>query len=865
MHSPWRSPPAIALLVCICGLGVFRAPLAASAARAHSRRHLAFEPKRDKKFDFTFARRDSDNCYRLSLRRGRLKLEKVVRGTAASLAAIERIPEFTTVGVWLRPDEIRVELDGRAVLLSDDTTFRDGGFALDPPGAAAGPVRENSPGAIALEEDFEDHPAVRERWEVLLGSYKVFARMDELALRNGGPPTFCAYQPSGRGDHLAAAGEAYWTDLQLQATLRLKAAKRAGLAFNIVDGRNFSAFVITPGANGRGKAQLLDFRDATPREVAVAEDLKIDREQWYRLKVETYADRAWCSILGLPGGGWRTIFPGSGGENLTGRGRVGLISWGGGALFDDVSARSFQSFADTMKSPRPAVWKCDDNWRRPDAAPGFARLARWPGGPGRIDVELIPAGIDSAGIFTHSPNDRSYYAFGLFGGRWQFRRVLNWGLSVLAAAPARKAEAHRLTLIDRRGVFRCLVDDAVVFEVADFSLPAHGGGLIGRGSAFRNFRIAEDPGHGGVEIFTTDFGEPKGIDKVRMQRAFIIPDILEPSGPVWGYEKLDESPSLVSDEPGTLLFHASIPGDVSLTATVSRNGTPGVLIGSGPEQGYRFGVDEEDRNAVLYRNGRAIAHGPIAGGKKKVTLTLAKRGPTLLTYVDSKPMMKYTDRAPLKGGRVGLVAGRGGRFFGLSIRAEFASACSFKNVSPRWQEAGEGQWALHAGLPDPELGHWITAVGHKGPAYLWERVGRRGDFVWYVTVAPATEGYADGGSSTFPIGNVHLKFCSDPENPSTGYDLVLRPNGKNEMALFRGAEKVAEAGFTTPQGRPVRIAVSKQKGSIEVFADGQQVLAVEDPHPFDSGRLALGVEGGRVSFLDVLVLPAMPAEDHEKH
>jgi len=847
-----------------CGLVVLCASGARGAAPAPSRRHLAFDPKQGKKFSFRFASRDLRNHYKLTFRPGRLELARVLNDIATPLATSDQVPEFTTVGVWLRPKEIRVELDGRTALLSDDTTFRAGSFALTQPGLAAGPVRETSPHAITLEEDFEDHQAVREKWEVLLGSYKIFARMDELALRNGGPPTFCAYQPSGRGGNLAAAGEAHWADLQLQATLRLRAAQRAGVAFNIFDSRNFCAFVITPGAGGRGKAQLLDFSDGAPKEVAVVEDLKIDREQWYRLKVETYADLAWCSILGLPGGGWQTIFAGAKGTNATGTGRVGLVSWGSGALFDDASARSFESFADDLETPRPLVWKADDNWSRPDAAPGPARLARWPAGPSRIDVELIPAGIDSPAIFTHSPSDKSYYAFGLFRGEWQFRRVLNSKPSVLAAAPAREAEVHHLTLITRSGVFRCLVEDQVVFEVADFALPDLGGGLIGRSAALRNFRIAEESGHDGVEIFATDFGEPKDIDKVRMKQAFVIPDILEPSGPVWGYEKFDRGPSLVSDEPGTLLFHAPIPGDVLVTAAVSRGGGPALVVGSGADEGYRFGLDEKGTSVVLYRNAREIAKNPIIGDNKRVALTLAKRGPTLLTYVDSRPMFKYTDRAPLKGKRVGLAGGRRARFFNLSIRAESASACSFKNVAPRWQEAGNGQWALHAGLPDPELDHWITAVGHKGAAYLWERERRNGDFVWYVTVAPATEGYADGGSKTFPVQNVHLKFCADPENPAAGYDLVIRPEGKNKMALFMGREKVAENRFDLPKDQPVRIRISKQEGSIEVAGNGEKVLTVDDPHMFDSGRLAMGVEGARASFLDVLVLPAAPRMKKEE-
>jgi len=862
MYLSRRSAQAVASVAFICGLVVFCNPCSAGAAPPPDCRHLSFEPPRNKQFAFIFACRDPKNRYKLIRmpKANKIKLAKVVKGISTALATSDELPEFNTLGVWLRPKEIRAELDNRAVLVSHDTTLRGGTFGFQPYGVVKGIIRDKPLGQVALEEDFEDHEAVRKRWKVLLGSYKIFARIDELALRNGGPPTFCAYQPDGRGGHLAVAGEAHWADLRLRATLRIRTAEKAGLAFNIYDGQNFSVFVVTPGADGQGKAQLIDFRDAVPNELLAKEGLTIERNQWYRLRVETYADQAHCSILGLAGGRWRTIFAGCPGSSATGSGRVGLISWGGGALFDDVCAHSLKSFADPLETLDPSLWKLNGDWACAGGrleGTGRARTAHTTSGPGRIDVEISAPGAASAAVFTHSPNEKSYYAFGLFGGQWQFKRVVNSVPAVLASAPAEEAEWHRLTLIDRSGIFRCLADDKPVFEVADFALPDLGDGLTGRKAAFSNFRVVRDPEPQGVEIFAADFEQVEGVDRIRMRRGFIVPAILEPSGPVWGYGKHAGRSVLVSDEPATLLFHTPIPGNVSVAATVSRSGRPALIVASDEQGDYRFGIDADGKNAVLYRKSGPITRIPIIGDNDTVKLELVKHGSTLLTYVDSRPMMKLPIRGAPDAGRVGLAAGRGAQFFSMSIRAESATACSFESAAPQWREAG-GRWAVHAGLPNPALGHWITGIVYKGTGYLWERLERTGDFVWYVTVAAATEGYADGGSKTFPVYNVHLRFCGSPENSGIGYDLVIRPGGKQSIAVFKGPEKLAEGKLALPNDLPLRVKVHRRGERVEIGINGERALVFEDPDPPAGGHLGLGIMRSRASFLDVLVLPAGP-------
>jgi hypothetical protein len=312
----------------------------------------------------------------------------------------------------------------------------------------------------------------------------------------------------------------------------------------------------------------------------------------------------------------------------------------------------------------------------------------------------------------------------------------------------------------------------------------------------------------------------------------------------------------VSDGPGTLLFRTPLRGDVSVAATVSRKGGAAVVLAAGSEQGaYRLALDRNGANVALHRGNKRIALPiAIAGEAGKVTLELTKRGPEILASVDSKPVLKFTDLHPLAAGRAGLAASGRSAFFDLTLRAESAAFYPFKTASPRWRESG-GEWIIRAGIPDPTLGHWITGIARKRTGYLWERIERRGDFAWHVTVAPATEGYIDGGSVTFPLENVRLSFCSRLGQPESGYCVVIRPNGRDSIALLSANEPAVENEFLPPKGKPVRVSITRRQSKIEIRIDQSKVIEFDDPDPPAAGHLGLGVKNSRANFLDVLIMP----------
>ena len=850
MGSSARTALAVALMALAGNL------LARAAGEpADKSSYFSFEPRKGARFDFAFAFQDPKDNYRLTFGRGELRLDRVLGGTPVTLAATKELPEFTTVGVWMRPWEIRVELDGRTALLSDDLTFRTGRSELQPPDT--GKVQEATPDA-AFEEDFENHSRVAERWAPILGSWSIVAPKDDLAGRQGNRPMYSVYRPDGPDLNLAVAGDAHWADVRLRAVVRIEKANQAGIAFNLYDKANFSALLLEPGTEGTGKAHLVDCRAGELVKILTFNNLPIARNQWHELAVETCANQAWCSLDG------QALYPSYHNSPTTGTGRIGLVSLGGGALFDDVTARSAAGFIDQFDAPRPQVWKITGEMAPRDSAlagTGRARLVKWLKGPSRVDVELAedaaPDGGMEGAIFTHSPTEGSFYAFGLFAGQWQFRRVINSQLETLAKAPAAKAQRYHLTLIDHGGYFRCLVDDRDVFEVSDFSLPVFDGGLMGRRAAFSNFRLAEAGEQARVEVFAIEFGSLRAADKIRRREGFVLGEILQPVRPVWGYRMHGAGALLTCDEPGALLFREPITGDVSVAASVGAAGGPavGIALDDKGLGGYKFGLDAAGANLVLSRENAVIAQRPVGGKPEAMTIELVRRGTTLLAYADSKPMLRFTDPAPLGGTRVGFAGLKGAAFYRVSITCEGAAEYSFKHFAPEWKESS-GKWILHAGLPDATLDHWITGIADAKPACLWERQERQGDLAWLVTVAPATEGYADGGSKKFPLRNVSLRFFSQNEDPQSGYTLLLRPDDKPAAALLKNGRKVAEKkDLLLPADQPVRVEMSRLGAEIRVSLNGQQALQFNDGTPTRKGCLGLGVEGGRADFLDVLVLP----------
>jgi len=819
---------------------------------------VAFEPKPGKPFVLRFASADPRNCYALTFEpQGRtLELKKTVNGREVSLGAAPELPRFTTIGVWQRQREIRVEADGRTVLLSGDTSFRSPRWALEPPAATATPVRVASPDDIALDDDFENADATRERWTAELGAWRVRSRYDELAERTGGPPMFSVYQPVSEGLALASAGQAHWADLSLTALVHIHGRRRAGLAFNILDRANFAAFVIEARADGTGVAQLLDFRNGSPAELAAFEPLPLEQDQWYGLRVETYACQAWCSIRGLGTGGWRTVIGGVPGCPATGCGRVGMVSFGAGAQFDDVSVRPLDSFVDTLESPRPSRWKLDGHWQyRGGALEGscMARLLDWPRGVSRIDVELVPH--DGGGIFCNAPTGQAYSAFGLFGGEWQFQRVMSGKPAVLARTPAQLGKRYSLTVLRSPGLFECFVNGLRVFDVCDIGMPDYGGGLLAEGAGFTCFRVAEAPPRGGAVILATDFSGIEAADAVSGRKRLILPEILEPTTPAWHLARDGDRTALASGRAGRALFREALPAAVSVSARLTGNSPGGVLVAAGPESGYRLSLADSGRAAVLYRNDFQILKRPVRDHGGTVELFLARRCGRILAFVNGQPLIAYADPAPLRGNQVGLAADGPATFRSLLIRADDASQHSFRSFNPAWLQRG-GDWLLHGGRLNDSPADWITGDARHGEAWLVERAARKGAFTWYLTVSPATEGYADGGSKTFPIANVCLRLGARSwDEPETGYAVMLRPGGKNEIVLLNGSARVASAELAAPENRPLRLKIERSKQHVNVSINGVDVLMWDGAAPPSRGHLAIGLHRSHANFSRMLILP----------
>ena len=846
-----HSPPRILMAAAVAASLACAAARTRAADQPEAASCISFAVRPGASFTFRFCARNANSYYKLACEPGEsLSLVRVLNAIPHPLATLENPPQFSTAAIWLRPWEVSVELDGRTALAAADATFRTGPTSFEPVAVLTGKLQTLRPENIAFSDGFEDHARVAASWQTLSGHWGIHAPKDPLALRTNGPPMFSVYR-SDADYCLAAFGKPHWFDLGLRAKIRFDGPAEGGIAFNIRDDENYAAFAVRPAGNGHAAARLIDVSGGKPTVVYGFEPLDLQAGQWHELAVETFANQAWCSVDG------QVVCPGVPQSPLTGAGRAGLVAFGAGVCFDDVEARNLVSIIDHLETLRPTLWKAAGEWKRADAAlagSGRAAFTRWPAGSCRIDAGLLPSGGTEGAIVTHSSGS-AFYAFGLFGREWQFRRCRESGHTVLASAAAQPAEHCRLSLVDSRGVFRCFVNDELMFEVADFSLPASGGGLLAKDMAFELFRVAEEPDDPGVRIIDSSFGAVTHRDVLGAGEKPLLGELLKPLKPVWGYRRQGGRTALGCDGPGVAALSRPLPGDVRVRAEVSNTGAPAIFICADAQgNGTRLALDAAGANLVLQRPGKPPLLHPLAGGRPRLTLELARRGANVLAYVDSAPLLLYADPQLPAAGYAGIAAEGDALFHSLCIAVSGAASYSFESHSPAWEECG-GRWTLHGGVAQGRPPSWIAGFSSGEPAFLWERALRRGDLELSVTVAAATEGFADGEKQTYPIANVLLKLHSSRQQPLQGYTLLLRPDGKDIARLLAGNAVVAEGKTAPPSDGPLRVKISTIDKRIAVTLDDERVLEYDDAEPATEGQVGLGVADSRARFSNVLILP----------
>ena len=821
-------------------------------------------------FELVFARVDERNYYTLSFnpKEKRLILGKTANGKASEpLGVAGDLEPFSTVTVWLRPCEIRVELDGRSVIASDDTAFRAEARQLRQPGMAPAKILPVQPNP-SIDENFDDHAAVGQRWQTAEGAWSIYAPYDELVRKKNGPPMFSAYRaddpelnlaiwnPPAPANTQADAREPVYGNIRLRAKLRIEQTATAGIAFNVRGKDVFSALAITSAADGNGKVQLLEISRGERIELCAREPVDVRPSQWYELSVDTCGQAARCSVNGEPV--LSTCPPAA-----VSSGSIGLVAWGPGVLFDDLRLRGLASFVERLDHPKPRLWDFSGEIAVKDSAitgTGRANLRIVPPASKRIDVDFAAPDDAEGGIITNCATSTSHYAFGWFAGQWQLTRVIGATSTVMAKKAAERPARCRITLIDRNGIFIGLVDGRPVLDACDSALRIGGVGLIGTNASFSGFRLAEEDAEQGVEVFATDFTGQRGADRLTMRQGDILNEVLKATGANWKRTELNGKTVLTCKEADTLRFRTMVPGDIAVAAKVSLAGSPAIRVdparpGDGPPDtpAYSFGVNEYGTGFVMLSYGNRLVP-QIRTRPETAMIRLMRFGGSVITYADGMPGLKFAERDRLPENHISFSGDIGAVFHSVSIRAPKASFYPFDEVSPDWLELG-GEWVLRAGLADPELKHWITGIADEGSGRLVERAEREGSFTWCVTVAPATEGYADGGNTTFPIKNVSLGFCCAGGRLDAGYALQLRPDGKNAIRLLKNGLRTLERTGNLPAGQPVRVRITKTGDKILASLDGKPVLEFTDDAPLDTGHLVLGVESSRARFLDVLILP----------
>lgn len=229
------------------------------------------------------------------------------------------------VRVVKRTGEIRVSLDGMAVLEADDEELPPGRVALL---AEPGPALEFQRAEIhPLAEYDEIFTEGTGAWQALSGEWRPI----EDTEADGGPTSYMA-RPAQPG--LSVSRWNLGQEYEIETQLRLTGPTAAGVAFDALQPDAFRALVLCWNGDGSAELRLIE-RDGSDNRSLLSRQVDGDPAQWHVLKLVRRSATAEAVLDGVPLG---KVWLGSGAEG----GRSGLLIHGESAcLFSTVKARGW--------------------------------------------------------------------------------------------------------------------------------------------------------------------------------------------------------------------------------------------------------------------------------------------------------------------------------------------------------------------------------------------------------------------------------------------------------------------------------------------------------------------------------------------
>jgi len=835
---------------------------------------------------------DDANGIDVRFDKGKLGVESVVAGQRRALGVGADLPAVTgpaAVVIRRRGDSVDVLVDHALVAKSYTDASQGGDAGCAFPEGAVADVMLQPVDDVAFGEDFswEQDSEAAKLWRVVKGEWTDQKAGDwtnsaaEARQTDYQSANLFAYVGRSDGPALVVTGMDHWSDYLVRVGARSNSGNAMGIAACYADERNFILFRMTSQLSTDDDAdelQLILYRNSERIPLAAKKGGLLPG-QWYSLGLR-FQDGHVEALLD------HEVVLTADHVSTAMRGKIGLYCEGmGGVKFDDVKVEKWRYLADSFDSGSQDAWSgAAAGWRvaaegdsrrhvleRDSAQPGLllSRGDVW--GPVRYGADVDLAAGPGALCFNYI--DEQNYAqvswAPLTGvqvefpaARLELSRVVAGERQVLGEATARVSEGGwtRLSIETRNDLLRVFDGSKRVFEDLEDVLLTGRLGIRGSAGAHIDDVRAEVIEPNEAAKVTAQFAQE---DTMR-EWASVAGAWVAASAPDPGLElsRVRYRPASSPETRSLYWNKGDFYGDTTVEVSLAQAapGVPTVFLLCADlddaSNAYAFALTHDGNGGLviqLSRRGAEVAQGTAAGVSYPTYVILARRGSLVTASVGGTTVVRYRDRGPLQGTRIGVLTD-GSQ---VPLSAVIASCSAQRDYtfssSPTDWVTETGIWDITSRWTCSPQWTWFSGVDDGGPAVLWSKRTFSGDTTVDV-YASIKMGLAAGGASYKHPNDINLTICGDGQNLASGYSVVLGGPLDTPTQLRRGAKILAQT--SDPGARLPRLSdgmlstnefhrkwwqvrIQKQGPRIRVFYETKCILDVVDPEPLDGGHVAL--------------------------
>jgi len=719
---------------------------------------------------------------------------------------------------------------------------------------------------IYFADDFMRSAGEQSDWQTISGKWEVKA--SDNPLRSANAFTYFGKVTKKDGEAISVVGYPFWDNYSFQASVRCADASSVGLIFCWLDKGNYYLFRWTGrDSKSTGKMQLLK-RSSNNVKVLFETAGGFTPGEWYEVRVETALNSARVFI-----DGYKVC-------ELTDdglcRGMVGLYTTSTvGAYFDDVVVSQAKEILvdfeeeriDCILQPLIGSWKmvklkgldrvCEaETASEAKALFGDSRWSNY-AVTTLVSYEDKRNGEVSFGIcFNYQDEGNHYLASVTIGDKptAELVRYLSGERKLLASTPL-KVDTKGVLILSvssDNGLIEVSLNGEKLIQAFDASITSGMLALYAKSSKVRFHELR-------VRFGVREFNKFSIAHEVFAH---------EYSMGNWAAAQSDwiEQEIKLDDRDAKAVWHrADFWGDME--AHVKANLADGkvalILAAKGYDINSGYRVEVTGKKVKLFREGEVVAEAD--NDSQSASIRVMRVGSFVLVNINGKPLLAYSDEAPLTGSKFGFISiGNATKREDVELFSANGIVDMFKKAAvdwipsnglwdvsqrwqcdPRWSFFSGVSWNMVHAVSEDEQAKGKAKTMHKQQgatlAVAWSKYLCDGDIT--VEFAVAVKMARERGSYVSYAQDLNVTICADGEDLNSGYTFVLGGWRGKKSAIVRGTEVVAQIDHQ-PFGEDIHrkwflIRIEKRGGRLRYFVDEKLLLEYEDKEPLTGKHIAI--------------------------